>query len=133
MRGYVLALVVAGTLCVSSGAPVTRQELEGYGVESDSACVNNATHCSCVSQVVHPILMVPDTKPAVCYEDPLEDKAYKCDCAGTELCTIEEFPCTKLKALGTVIPNQRFYCEKIESDCRKATVPIAPNVFEEFR
>eukprot|EP00183_Erythrolobus_madagascarensis_P007066 CAMPEP_0185843998 /NCGR_PEP_ID=MMETSP1354-20130828/327_1 /TAXON_ID=708628 /ORGANISM="Erythrolobus madagascarensis, Strain CCMP3276" /LENGTH=220 /DNA_ID=CAMNT_0028543601 /DNA_START=54 /DNA_END=716 /DNA_ORIENTATION=+ len=97
----------------------------------EPTCVNNATHCSCLGQVYYPIILIPDTAPPVCYQDPLANKAYKCDCAGTALCMIEEFPCTKLQPLQDVVPNQKFYCEPTESECKKLTRVFSPIVYEE--
>uniref|UniRef100_A0A7S0T710 Uncharacterized protein n=1 Tax=Erythrolobus madagascarensis TaxID=708628 RepID=A0A7S0T710_9RHOD len=97
----------------------------------EPTCVNNATHCSCLGHVYYPVIMIPDTQPPVCYQDPLATKAYKCDCAGTALCEVEQFACTKLQALEEVVPNQKFYCEPTESECKKLTRVFTPIVYEE--
>jgi len=114
-------------------AVVLEKEKEQTVPLPEPTCVNNATHCSCMGQVYYPIIMIPDTAPPVCYQDPLPSKSFKCDCAGTALCEIETFPCTKLQPLQDVVPNQKFYCEPTESECKKLTYVKAPVAVEEVK
>uniref|UniRef100_A0A7S1XH58 Uncharacterized protein n=1 Tax=Erythrolobus australicus TaxID=1077150 RepID=A0A7S1XH58_9RHOD len=93
-------------------------------VDSESSCVNNATHCTCVVNNYRTLIEVAGSSPKMCTLNPEEFEGHKCSCPGNALCEREEFSCNKLKAIGEFGANGQVRCEEIvDAQCLKAVNP----------